>query len=406
MAIYRKARGAADALAVSLGFALLSTAHCGSSATGVVAKPKRLIVAPADTTVHLGTSYPLRVTVLDSLGESIANTPLVFGSTDQSIATVSPRGLVTAKMAGGTTIAIIGDSLLAEVSVTVLDSNVVARIPFANHPYGVATSSGGVVYVAPILGPAVRRLNMTTFKVTDSIAVSGNLAQVAFVGAGATALVDKTSSGFVGIIDVATQAQVDSIPIPGSPYPVRVSADGSTAYVTSNVGWVYKIDIASRTRTDSAVAPNPSLQIALGPGDSLLYVSAESLGTVTEIRTATMAVVRTFTTGGTPQGLAVSSDGAELYVADESGPVRIWSLASGIQIDALSNGGGNFGLALSPNGTRLFVSATGAIFLIDRASRAIIHRIAVSGTPRNIAVDPVTSYAVVPNEAGWIDIVK
>ena len=104
----------------------------------------------------------------------------------------------------------------------------------------------------------------------------------------------------------------------------------------------------------------------------------------------------------------VSQNGAELYVADEGGPLRIWSLTSATQIDTVATGGSTFGVALTPDGTKLFVGTTaGKILLVNRATRGIIHSINVGGTPRNIAVDPITGYAVVPNEAGgWVDIVK
>lgn len=374
----------------------------------VTGKPKSIVANPADTAVRQGASYQLRTRVLDSLGDSVANAPRAFRSGDTSIAVVSGTGLVTAKKTGQATLQVSSGSLFTFVSVAVLDTNVIARVPLADAPYGVAASSAGVVYVTQVVAFAVRRLNMATLKLTDSIPVGADPIQVAFAGAGATALVTKRSSHSIGIIDVATHTQIATIPIPGDPYPIRISANGATAYVTSTAGWLYKIDIASRTRIDSVPAPDPSTQLALGPGDSLAYFSSEFAGTVTEVRTATMTAVRTFPTGGTPQGLAVSQNGTELYVADESGPLRIWSLTSATQIDTVATGGGTFGVALTPDGTKLFVGTTaGKIFLVNRTTRAIIHAITVGGTPRNIAVDPITGYGVVPNEAGgWVDIVK
>lgn len=373
----------------------------------VTGTPFQIAVSPSDTGVRAGQSYQLRTAVLDFYGDSLPNQPRVFESFDTAIAIVSSTGLVNAKKAGHATLRVSSGALASLATVAVLDTNIIARIPLGDAPYGVAASSAGVVYIAPIVGPAVRRLDMTTFALTDAITVGGDPAQVAFAGAG-TALVTKRAAGSVGIIDVASHTQIDTIAIPGSPYPIRVSNDGATAYVASPGSWLYKLDVASRTRVDSVPAPPLSFHLALGPGDSLLYLSSKYDGTVTEVRTSTMTVVRTFTTGGTPQGIVVSEDGAELYVADETGPLRIWSLSSATEIDTASTGGGTFGVALTPDGTKLFVGTTaGVIFLINRVTRAVIHRLDVGGTPRNIAVDPVTGYAVVPNEAGgWIDIVK
>jgi DNA-binding beta-propeller fold protein YncE len=373
----------------------------------VATTPSAVHVAPADTVIRQGKTYMLRAVVVDSFGDSVANAPRSYASNDTAIATVSANGLVLGKKPGVTSLLVHAGAFTTGATVSVVDTNVIARILLANAPYGVAASSAGVVYVAPIIGSAVRRVNMTTFALSDSIPVAGDPAQVAFAGT-ATALVTRRAGSLVSVINVATHAQTDSIAVPGSPYPIRVSNDGATAYVTGGSTWLYKIDIAARSRVDSISIPGPALQLALGPGDSLVFVSSETNGTVTEIRASTMALVHTFATGGTPQGIAVSSDGSEVYIADEVGPLHIWSPASATEIDSIPAITGSFGIALSSDGTKLFVGTVGgSVYLVNRVTRAIIHSVPVGGTPRTIAVDPVTGYAIVPNEGGnWIDIVK
>ncbi len=375
----------------------------------VQGKPKTLVVNPTDTTIRQGQSYQLRTVVLDSLGDSVASQPRTYQSQNSAIVLVSTGGVVTTgPLAGQTTIRVSSGGLTTFTAVTVKDTNLVARVPLADAPYGVATSVTGVVYVTPIVGPAVRRVNMTTFTLSDNIPVGGDPAQVAFNGAGDTAYVTKRASGAVGIISVATHAQIDTVVVPPSPYPILVSANGATAYVASTNGWLYRLDLASRTRADSAAAPPFPFHLAFGTGDSLFYVSSHDAGTVTEVRAATLATVRTFTVGGVPQAVQVSQDGAELYIADEAGPLHVWSLTSGTEIDTVHTGGGTFGVALTPDGTKLYVTTTlGKVLLVNRVTRTIIRTIVVGGTPRLVAVDPITGYAVVPNEGGgWVDIVR
>lgn len=366
---------------------------------------KYLAVSPNPAYLLQRDSLALSVSVLDEDSAPLSGISVEFQSNDIGIAAVSYLGVIhSTNTTGLTTVVVTAAGLQTDVTVRVVTPQ---RVSLSDAPYGVAASTAGVVYVAPILGPAVRRVDLSTFSLTDAITVGGNPAQVAFAGASGTAVVTKRASGSIGIIDVASHAQIGTIAVPGDPYPIRVTANGATAYVTSTAGWLYKVDLASKTRIDSLAMPDPSLQMALGPGDSLLYV-ANQFGTVTEVRTATMLVRRTFTIGGTPQGVVISQDGAELYVADESGPLWIWSLTSATEIGTISTGGGTFGVALTPDGKTLFVGSTaGAIFKVDRVSRAILRRFDVGGTPRNVAVDPVTGFVVVPNEAGgWIDIVK
>jgi len=394
---HRKTRRALTALAL-----LIIAVSCHDSTGGPV--PALLFVTPDTITLRRLDSIPLTVDVADKDTVPINGVAVTFASSDTSILRVSTTGVIQS----------VGPIGPANVTVTagVLHQTVVvdvfARIGLSDAPYGVAASSNGVVYVAPILGPALRRLDLSSFTLSDAVLVGGDPAQVQFNDAGTTAFVTKRASGLVGVIDVASHTQIDSISVPGSPYPIRVSPNGATAFVTSTAGWLYKIDVASRSRVDSQVALDPALQLAWGPGDSLLYYSSQFSGTVTEVRVATMALVRTIPVGGTPQGIAVSSDGAEMYVADQGGPLRIISLATGLETGNVATGGSTFGVALGPTGTTLYVGTTaGQIFVVNRVNHAILRIYSVGGTPRLIAVDPVTGYAVVPNEAGgWIDIVK
>ena len=396
------------------------TAHITVTVTGgglqravpvvVQGKPASLTLAPADTTIRQGQSYQLRAAVIDTFGDPVPGQAITYQSLNSNIVVVSGGGLVTTgPVPGQTKIRASSGAFVDTASVTVQDTNIIARVSLGDAPYGVAASVNGVVYVTPIIGPAVRRLNMTTFTLTDAITVGGDPAQVTFNGVGDTAYVTKRASGSVAIVSVSAHAQVDTVIVPPSPYPILVSANGSTAYVArSTNGQLYKLDLVSRARVDSTAVPGYPLHLTFGPGDSLLYVSSHDAGTVTEIRAATLATVRTFAVGGVPQAVRVSQDGAELYIADEAGPLHIWSLTSGTEIDTVHTGGGTFGVALTPDGTKLYVTTTlGKVLLVNRATRAVLHTVIVGGTPRLVAVDPITGYAVVPNESGgWIDVVR
>jgi DNA-binding beta-propeller fold protein YncE len=381
---------------------LMLAVACSNSTNAPV--PALMTIAPDTVTLQRLDSVQLTVVVSDKDTAPITGAKVTFASSDPTIIRVSAAGKVLA--VGG-----IGPATVTVTAGGVAQSaviNVFGRVALNSAPYGAAASVNGVVYITPILGPAVRRLNVSTYALTDVVLVGGDPAQVQFDGAGTTAFVTKRAGGLVGIINVASHSQTDSIVVPGNPYPIRVLPNGATAFVTSTDGWLYKLDVGSHSIVDSLLMPDPALQMAWGPGDSLLYVSSEGLGTVTEVRVATMTVVRTIPVGGTPQALAVAPNGSELYVADESGPLRIMSLVTMNQVDTVATGGATFGVALNPTGSTLYVGTTaGKIVVIDRLSRSILRVYSVGGTPRLIAVDPVSGTAVVPNEAGeWIDVVR
>ncbi len=373
----------------------------------VVGNAYKVVVGPADTTIRQGGQYALRVRVSDSLGDTIPNPALAFSSGDSVVSTVTSAGWVLARTPGRIVIAVTSGNAIGVSFESVFDSQLTARVPYNSDLYGAAASSKGVVYLTTPLGSRVPRLDLTNFSLTDTNPIAGGPIQVTFDSAGGRAFVTNTTSNTVETIDVATHLQLDTFAVPGTPYPILVTPDGGIALVITNSGWLYKIAVPSGTRLDSLSAPNRSLHLAWGSGDSLLYFSTEPAGTVTEVRLSPFAVKRTFSVGGTPQSLAVSSDGSVLYVADELGPLRVWNLATATEIDTIPTGGGTFGVALSSGGSTLYAGTTlGYVLVVDPATRAVLKTVHVQGTPRVIAVDPVTGYAIIPNEAGWVDVLK
>jgi DNA-binding beta-propeller fold protein YncE len=130
-------------------------------------------------------------------------------------------------------------------------------------------------------------------------------------------------------------------------------------------------------------------------------------GTVVEVNPATPAVLRTFTTGGYPQGIALSADGTELYIANESGWLETRSIATGVRLDSIPLDGGGFGLARSPDDGVLYVGipSKGEVQIVRRATRQVIKTLATGGVPRRIAFTADGRHAVIANASGWVDVV-
>jgi len=71
-------------------------------------------------------------------------------------------------------------------------------------------------------------------------------------------------------------------------------------------------------------------------------------------------------------------------------------------------GCGGYGLALTPDGEQVYISCSlnGKVEVVDVATRTHIKSIAVTGSPRRIAVSPDGLTVVVPNENGWVDFIQ
>jgi YVTN family beta-propeller protein len=67
-----------------------------------------------------------------------------------------------------------------------------------------------------------------------------------------------------------------------------------------------------------------------------------------------------------------------------------------------------FDVAVTPDGDQLWVStlADGKVFVLDRASHAVLQVIATNGNPRYIVFDATGSRAVITNESGWVTFVR
>lgn len=366
-----------------------------------------VVISPADTSIRQGGSLQYRTKVIDTYGDSIPGQTVTFTWTDSSVVAVSGTGVATAIGAAAEVYVIAHNGpRQAFAHLVVRDTSIIARVPIPSGALGIA-ASGDVALVTSEFANKVRRINLVTATATDSIAVGALPIFIAFNGAGTTAYVTNFSGPTVGRINVATNTQTSVIPVHGSPVPVAPSADGSALFVTTDANQLYKIALANDSVVDSIALPQTSHHLLMHPNDTLLYVATRDGGSVLEVNWRTMTVARTFTTGGRPQGMAMSLDRTELYVADETANVlRIVNLATGTQATPVTLAGGGEGLALSADGTKLFVGLVfaGKVQVIDRVGRTVLRTIATGGTPREIAVDAARSRVLVANEGGWVDI--
>ena len=281
-------------------------------------------------------------------------------------------------------------------------------VTLSGAPYGLAVSPSGVVYVTLASTGMIARADLPATSFSPVAVVGSVPTAVTFNASGTRAYVTNQFSRTVSVLDPASNTILHVIPVTGDPFGVRVAPGDSVLWVTTNADSVY----ALRLSTDSVVAVFPTGSASNGVvlADTFAYVSTLSSGTVIEINTRSYTVSRVFNVGGTPQELVLSPDGAVLYIANESGAVQFWDLATGTSAGlVVLPGGGGFGLARNPANGRLYVSTSyfgRAVHEIDPVTRAIVRTIATDGSPRRIAFDATGSLALVTNESGWIDVIR
>jgi len=301
--------------------------------------------------------------------------------------------------------------------------------PLAGRPYGLAISSKDVAYITQLDASRLARVDLSSgFAFTGSVAVGFIPTAVAFAQGGQTAWVTNqlSSPSTLGMIDVATNTQVTTFAsggpsgLGGNMFEVIVGKHANTVYVSSNDQNVYAFDGETGQVTTTLLLGGQLTdgfafgEVATHPDSVRLYADQIGNGTVAEINTTTNSVTRTFhiSPGNTRlQGMVVSGDGSQLYVADEGGVLRVVDIASGTQVDSVVVGQRAFGVALSPDDAQLYVGVMdlGLVRVIDRASLTIVNTIQLpeSGAfPRRIKFNQDGTIAVITDENGFVHFVQ
>ena len=305
-----------------------------------------------------------------------------------------------------TCVAVLSVVLCACSSGTGPMSDILAHVPLTSRTYSAAVSSTGVVYVGqPDLSRLIRAdLPATTF--TTAVSVGSIPTEVAFNSTGSNAYVTNQFSQNVGIIDVASNTQTMTIPVAGNPFAIIVAPGDSIVYTTTTADSLFGIRAATG---QIAYRLNiPSISNGMAIHDSVLYVSTRDFGIVTEINLKTNTVLRTLTVGGRPQGIVISPDGTQLYVADETGALQFWSLTTNTSLGNVLLAGRGFGLALRPSDGNLYVTTleAGEVQVVNPTNQQIVKSITVGGIARRIAFNTAGSMAVVANEGAWVDFLR
>src|SRR5512143_1085847 len=357
-------------------FLAVAGSACGNSTGPSGPKVAQFRVTPDTIRLVRGDSVALTVTPLDANGNLLVGVAVAvsFTSADTGIAKVSEIGLVkSGGRLGDTKITVTGGGVSQDVPASVL--GIFGHTILAGSPFGTAATRLGASYVLRHTLNLVSRFNLPDTAVATSFGIADNPTYVTFDSAGTTADATAQFAQRVLVINAVTNTIVDSIPATGHPDIVRVSPDGHSIWVSTNVDSLYQFDRASKTilaRYGLPLIPNG---IAFAPtNDSLLYVSTLWAGAVVEINYKRKTFGRTFTPGGVTQAVVISPDGKELYVSNESlGEIEIYNLASGVALPVIKTDGPAFDLELSPDGRLLWTSLSGAgvVRAYDRTSRAL-----------------------------------
>jgi YVTN family beta-propeller protein/cysteine-rich repeat protein len=135
------------------------------------------------------------------------------------------------------------------------------------------------------------------------------------------AYVTSTGSDSISVIDTSGNAVIKTIKVGSGIYPgdgIVIAPDDSVAYVTGPKR-VYVFDVPTTTRRGTIALDGEPTAIAISPDGAAVFVASRDQASIYVISTAIDAVVATIAIDGGVWDMAITPDGRRLYVTGYTG---------------------------------------------------------------------------------------
>ncbi len=181
-----------------------------------------------------------------------------------------------------------------------LSNEIRAGIEAEYYPHGIAVSpDGSRVYLAKIRSGCVSVLDATSLDVIDNISLAEGSSPLEVEVSPDGSVLYVTSYDCVWVVDTATNTIIDTIDIfflPGmsaSPRSFAISPDGSRAYVSTEMGYLFTIDTATNEVAAMMSLGEVLSGMSFTPDGTYLYAPDALSNSVHVIETLTNTVVDT-----------------------------------------------------------------------------------------------------------------
>ena len=282
------------------------------------------------------------------------------------------------------------------VSVINTSTNAVSdTITIGGAPFGVAiTPDATEAYITNQNSGTVQVVNTSTNTLAATITVGSFPRGIDIAPDNRKAYVANYTDNTVSVIDITTKTVLATIGVGTAPVGVAVTPDGAKVYVAnatssgSTLGKVSVIDTASDTISSTITVGYEPWGVALSPDGGTAYVvnsgGSNNNSTVSVIDTSNDTVSATIflaSSGGpTPLAVAVTPNGDTIYV---TGQTVTYVIDASTNTVSTSIPGGGYGLCITSDGAEVYVANTGAhnVLVIDTATNTVTATIAVGNTP-------------------------
>ena len=280
------------------------------------------------------------------------------------------------------------------------------RLLLAGYPFDVVVTPGGDAWLTRCHAACLDHIGLEPLSRRASVATGATPSRIAVAPSGERAYVTNQFTSEVAVIDLRERRRLGAIPVTGNPLAAVLSLDGQTLYVTTNLDLLLAVSLATGQIARSIPIPMACTSLLLHPAGTRLFVPTFRAGTILEVDARTLKPLASYRLGGVVHELTCTPDGLRLYATNEDGWLDAIQLTTG-RHESLQFGTAPHGLALSPDGAILFVGLlrAGEIAVVDRQTLTRLSTIQTGGKPRRIAFDVTGRRAVIANESGWVDLV-
>jgi YVTN family beta-propeller protein len=277
----------------------------------------------------------------------------------------------------------------------------VARISVGEDPIGLTvTPDERLVCVSNRAGNTVTLIETATHRVLATVPVGSEPVDLVPSPDGRLLYVNNTSGGSVSVIDLDRREQVRRIAVratssassPPGPYGIAVSPDGRRLYVTMiNDNVVVVLDPASGAEIARIPVVSQPRSLALSPDGRRLFVTGLADGAgVSVVNTATLQVDARVSVSATTKafGVAVSPDGRTAYVTDYTNNLIVIDAATSRVRQVIPVSGQNTrGIAVSADGAWVYVANQDSddMVILETATLRLFRTVQLSQGPRDIA---------------------
>jgi len=243
-------------------------------------------------------------------------------------------------------------------------------------------------------------IDRASAQVVGAIHTNNDPYALALTPSGAGAFVMDLASRYIWALDLRAGTVAERIPVGIGARPVltprvAVSRDGLRLYVSDGANQkLLVLDAVTHADVRRQFLPIHPGPLALSPDGAHVYVAGCTQsctdGQVLTIDAASGQLGTRYRLKSTPSGMAISPSGNELWVANgREASVSVIDLASG-NISTTAVDPQPIGVAFDPGGRRVYVASfgTSVIVVLDARTRAVVGTIAVGKGPRALAVSP------------------